>query len=63
MYAFITNKIDYCNSIIYGMFDNMINHLQKLQNIIARILTRNSKQYDTYFKIVILATCKISYSF
>ena len=44
IHAFITNKIDYCNSLLYGMPENMINRLQKLQNIAARILTKNSKQ-------------------
>ena len=31
--AFITNKLDYCNSVLYDMPDNVINSLQKLQNI------------------------------
>ena len=44
IHVFITNKIDYCNSLLYGMPENMINRLQKLQNIAARILTKNSKQ-------------------
>ena len=26
----ITNKIDYCNSLLYGMPDNVLNRLQKL---------------------------------
>ena len=37
IYAFITNKIDYCNSLLYGMPDNVINRLQKWLNIVARI--------------------------
>ena len=41
IHAFITNKVDYCNYLLYGIPDNMIKHLQ---NITARILTRNSKQ-------------------
>ena len=41
IHAVITNKIDYCNSLLYGMPDNVINLLQKMQNIAARILTKN----------------------
>ena len=35
LHAFITSRIDYCNSILYGMSD-----LQRIQNIAARILTK-----------------------
>ena len=35
IHAFITSRIDYCNSILYGMSD-----LQRIQNIAARILTK-----------------------
>ena len=30
IHAFVRNKIDNCNSLIYGMLDNVINRIQKL---------------------------------
>ena len=38
-HAFFTNKIDYCNFLLYGMPDDVFNRLFKLQNIAARIVT------------------------
>ena len=32
-------RLDYCNSILYGLPDNSMYRLQKIQNIDARILT------------------------
>ena len=55
-HAFIKNK--YCNSLLYGMSDNVINRLQKLQNIAVCILTKNFKQchitlsFDRCFRLV-----------
>ena len=45
--AFITNRINYCNSLLYGMPDSQIQRLQKIQNITVRILTRFNNQYHT----------------
>ena len=36
-----------CNSLLYGMPENQIQRLQKIQNIAARILTRSNKQCHT----------------
>ena len=38
--AFITSRIDYCNSILYGMPDTILSDLQRIQNTAARILTK-----------------------
>ena len=40
--AFIYSCIDYCNSLFYGS-KYSINRLQKIQNSVARIVTRNSR--------------------
>ena len=36
IHAFITNEIDYCNSLLYGMPDNQIQRLQKFR-ILLRV--------------------------
>ena len=41
IHAFITNKFDYCNSLLYGLPD--FQRLQKIQNIAARTLTKSKK--------------------
>ena len=40
IHAFITSRIDYCNSILYGMPDTILSNLQLIQNTAARILTK-----------------------
>ena len=40
IHAFITSRIDYCNSILYGMPDTILFDLQRIQNTAARILTK-----------------------
>ena len=41
--AFIHSRIDYCNSLFYGLSKYSINRLQKIQNSVARIVTRTSR--------------------
>ena len=41
--AFIHSRIDYCNSLFYGLPKYLINRLQKIQNSVARIITRTSR--------------------
>ena len=40
IHAFIASRIDYCNSILYGMPDTILSDLQRIQNTAARILTK-----------------------
>ncbi|XP_033827891.1 uncharacterized protein LOC117375687, partial [Periophthalmus magnuspinnatus] len=39
IHAFITSRIDYCNSILYGTPSKTLNRLQYIQNSAARLLT------------------------
>ena len=41
--ACIHSRIDYCNSLFYGLPKYSINRLQKMQNSVARIVTRTSR--------------------
>jgi hypothetical protein len=44
-HAFITNKLDYCNSLLAGLPDNLTNKLQSVQNATAKMITGKGK-YD-----------------
>jgi len=37
--AFISSRLDYCNSLPYGVSDNLIRRVQYVQNAAARLLT------------------------
>ena len=41
--ALIQSKLDYCNSCLWGVNDNQLKRLQKVQNSAARIVTRTKK--------------------
>ena len=43
IHAFITSRIDYCNSLLYGLPDCQINKLQRVQNACARLVCNESK--------------------
>ena len=38
IHSFVTARLDYCNSILYGLPDNILYLLQTIQNTAARIL-------------------------
>ena len=40
IHAFMSCRIDYCNSLLYGVPDNILGHLQRLQNSAARLTCR-----------------------
>ena len=40
IHSLVTVRLDYCNSILYGLLDNSLYRLQKIQNTAARILSR-----------------------
>ncbi len=45
IHAFMTSRLDYCNTLLGGCSERLINKLQMVQNAAARVLTRTRK-YD-----------------
>ena len=43
VHAFITTKLDYCNSLLCGAPSTLINKLQRIQNIVARIISGHGR--------------------
>ena len=51
--AFIHSRIDYCNSLLYGLPTYF---LQKVQNSVARIVTRRYFSFVTYYSLAQIFT-------
>ena len=56
VYAFVTAKLDSCDSLLYGLPQHLISRLQSIQNTVARVVTR-SRKFDH------MTTFPLPYSF
>ena len=43
VHALVTSRLDYCNSLLYGLPDVLLKRVQRVQNIAARMVTRCPK--------------------
>ena len=43
VHAFITSRLDYCNGLLHGLPDCLLNKLQRIQNACARLIFRQQK--------------------
>ena len=43
IHAFVTSKLDYCNSLFLGLPNKELNRLQRIQNCAARVITGTKK--------------------
>ncbi len=78
IHAFITSRLDYCNSLYWGLPQSAISRLQIVQNAAARLLTGTRKtdhiypilaslhwlpvKFRIYFKIAVYVYKAIAYS-
>ena len=44
--ALVTSKLDFCNSLFYGLPSTSINRLQRIQNALARVVVPSVKRTD-----------------
>ena len=45
VHAFVSSRLDYCNSLLYGVSDELLQKLQVIQNAAARVLT-GARKFD-----------------
>ena len=43
VHAFVSSRLDYCNSLLYGIDDGLLTKLQTVQNAAARVVTGTRK--------------------
>lgn len=51
VHAYVSSRLDQCNSLLYGLPDKELMKLQRVQNTAARLVTR-SKKHDSISKIM-----------
>ena len=61
VHAFISSKLDYCNSLFLGLPDVQMNRLQSVQNAAARVVTRSPKYCHITPLLVKLHWLPVSY--
>ena len=55
--AFVSSRIDYSDSLLFGSTHDVTSHLQRMQKYVARVILRLPK-YNHTFKITSLASCQ-----
>ena len=45
VHSFISSRLDYCNSLLYGVDDSLLKKLQAVQNTAARV-TAETRKFD-----------------
>jgi len=65
VHAFVTAKLDSCNSLLYGLPKHLLSRLQSIQNTAARVLTHTRKldHITPVQKTAPLVACLLPYNF
>ena len=63
--ALVSSKLDYCNSLFHNMPEKDIARLQRVQNCLARVVTKALRfsRPVPILKTITLASCQVSHSF
>ena len=64
--AFVISRLDYCNSILFGLHNAELQKLQRAQNTAARLISSTTEFvhiYYSYFSETALAPSKMSHKF
>ena len=62
IHVFISSRLDYCNSLLFGVPECHLHKSQRVQNVAARLIFQNLS-YHISAQVTTLAACKISHSF
>ena len=49
--AFVSTRLDYCNSLLYGISDGLLTKLQTVQNAAARVVT-GTRKFDHIISVL-----------
>ena len=63
--SFVTSRLDYANSVLYGIWAKNIHRLQRMQNTLARVVLGSSASKFSHSTDVVssaLATCSVPYT-